>query len=161
MSSPLLSSPPGVVATIAAYEFDLMEFRLKQITSKKNVLLEPSQLLIWRGCDLIGLGKPMFTFRAAIFTLELTKTTCCIIMPHHERVFPSVSSMLIITLPPKGERSIAISVSVCVYLSFSVRNHIFGTTSPIVTKFLCMLPMAVARSSSGGVVIRYVLPVYG
>ena len=27
------------------------------------------------------------------------------------------------------------------------------------TKFLCMLPMAVARSSSGGVVIRYVLPV--
>jgi len=93
MSSPLLSSPPGVVATIAAYEFDLMEFRLKQITSKKNVLFEPSQLLIWRGCDLIGLGKPMFTFRAAIFTLELTKTTCCIIMPHHERVFPSVSSM--------------------------------------------------------------------
>jgi len=70
-----------------------MEFRLKQITSKKNVLFEPSQLLIWRGCDLIGLGKPMFTSRAAIFTLELTKTTCCIIMPHHERVFPSVSSM--------------------------------------------------------------------
>jgi len=25
--------------------------------------------------------------------------------------------------------------------------------------FLCMLPMAVARSSSGGVVIRYALPV--
>jgi len=48
---------------------------------------------------------------------------------------------------------------VCVCLS--VRDHIFGDTRPIFTNFLCVLPMAVARSSSGGVVIRYVLPVYG
>ena len=139
------------------------------------MLFEPSQLLIWRGCDLIGLGKPMFTSRAAIFTLELTKTTCCIIMPHHERVFPSVISMHRQLRPvpywrfdyysapdQKGERSTVMIVSVCLRVSLvSVRNHIFGTTRPIVTKFLCMLPMAVARSSSGGVVIRYVLPVYG
>jgi len=39
----------------------------------------------------------------------------------------------------------------------SVREHIFGTTRPIFTKFLVhVIPMAVARSSSGGVVIRYV-----
>ena len=43
--------------------------------------------------------------------------------------------------------------SVCL----SVRDHIFGTTRPIFTKFLCMLPMAVARSSSSGVVISYLL----
>jgi len=49
----------------------------------------------------------------------------------------------------------------CVCVCLSVRNHIFGTIRPIFTKFLCMLPMAVARSSFGGVyiVIRHVLPV--
>ena len=41
----------------------------------------------------------------------------------------------------------------------SFRDHIFRTTHPIFTKVLCMLPMAVARSSPGGVVIRYLLPV--
>jgi len=35
--------------------------------------------------------------------------------------------------PPIGERSIVMSVSVCVCLS--VRDHIFGTTRPIFTKF--------------------------
>ena len=48
---------------------------------------------------------------------------------------------------------------VCVCLS--VRDHIFETIRPIFTNFLYMLPMSVARSSSGGVAIRYVLPVYG
>ena len=37
-----------------------------------------------------------------------------------------------------------VCLSVCVYLS--VRDHIFRTTRPMFTKFLCMLPMAVARS---------------
>ena len=64
-------------------------------------------------------------------------------------------TIVITTPPPTGERSIVMSVSVCV----SVRNHISGTTRPIFAKFWYMLPMAVARSSSGGVVIRYVLPV--
>ena len=45
-----------------------------------------------------------------------------------------------------------------VSLCLSVREHISGTT--IFTKLLCMLPMAVARSSSGGVAIRYVLLVF-
>jgi len=37
------------------------------------------------------------------------------------------------------------SRSVCVCLS--VRDHIFGTASPIFTEFLCMLPMVMARHS--------------
>jgi len=41
----------------------------------------------------------------------------------------------------------------------SVCDHIFGTASPIFTKFLCTLPMTVARSSSGGVAMRYTFPV--
>ena len=46
----------------------------------------------------------------------------------------------------------SVSVSVC------PQAH-FGTTHLIFIMFLCVLPMAVARSSSGGVAICYVLPV--
>jgi len=58
--------------------------------------------------------------------------------------------------PPDGEAEycderVAVCVSVC--------DHIFGTIYPIFTKFLSMSIMAVAGSSSGGVMIRYVLPV--
>jgi len=48
-------------------------------------------------------------------------------------------------------------LSVCVCLS--VRDHIFGPTLPIFANFSRMSPRAMARTSSGGVVIRYVLPV--
>jgi len=65
----------------------------------------------------------------------------------------------IVTPPLIVERSTVMSVSVCLSVCLSVRDHIFGTTRPIFTKFLRSLPMAVARSCSGGVVIRYVLPV--
>ena len=47
------------------------------------------------------------------------------------------------------------SVSVCLSVCLSVREHIFGNTCPIFTEFLCVLPAKV----SGGVQIRYVLPV--
>jgi len=45
-------------------------------------------------------------------------------------------------------------VCVCV----SVHENMSETTR-VIFIFLCMLPMAVARSSSGVVVIRYVFPV--
>ena len=65
-------------------------------------------------------------------------------------------NLIRLVAPPRiGERDIVMSVSVCVF----ARDHIFGTTRPIFTKFLCMLLMAVARSSSGGVVMCFVLPV--
>jgi len=40
-----------------------------------------------------------------------------------------------VTTPPIGERSIVMSVSVCLSLCLSVRDHIFGSTRPIVTEF--------------------------
>jgi len=47
--------------------------------------------------------------------------------------------MYILLLPPPiGERSIAMSVSVCVCLS--VHDHIFGTTRPIFTEIFCACP---------------------
>ena len=51
------------------------------------------------------------------------------------------------------------SVSVCLSVCLSVREHFSGTTCPIFTEFLCVLPPKVSHSSTGGVQIRYVLPV--
>ena len=56
---------------------------------------------------------------------------------------------------PVGERSIAISLSVCLF----VGEHISGTAGSIFTNFLCRSPVAMARSYSGGVVIHCVLSV--
>ena len=47
------------------------------------------------------------------------------------------------------------TMSVCL----SVSEHISGTIRLIFDILLCMLHMAVVRSSSGGVAICYVLPV--
>ena len=47
------------------------------------------------------------------------------------------------------------SVCVCVCLFTSISSELHVRFSPM---FVCRLPMAVARSSSGGVMIRYVLP---
>ena len=71
----------------------------------------------------------------------------------------TIIGMHVITRSSIGKRITVMSVCVCVYVCLSVRDHIFGTTRPIFTKFLCMLSMAVARSFCYGVVIRYVLPV--
>ena len=38
---------------------------------------------------------------------------------------------------------------VCLSVCLSVRQDISGTAFAIYTKFMCMLPMSVARSSSG------------
>ena len=51
-----------------------------------------------------------------------------------------------------------INPSVCVSVCLSVREHIYGTAGPIGTIF-CAILVAVARSSSGGVALRYVLSV--
>ena len=48
---------------------------------------------------------------------------------------------------------------VCLSVCLSVREHISGTAGPIFAKCLPRFPVAVARSSFGGAVIRYVLPI--
>jgi len=50
----------------------------------------------------------------------------------------------------------SVCVFVCVCVCLPVCGHIFSTTHPIFT-FLCVLPLAMARSSSGSIVIRYLL----
>jgi len=72
------------------------------------------------------------------------------------------SASLVITSPPVGEAKYCddhVCLSLCLSVYLSVREHISETTRPIFTEILCMLPtcMSVARSSSGGVVIRYIL----
>jgi len=56
------------------------------------------------------------------------------------------------------DRAVCVSLDVCL----SVREHICGNACSIFTEFLCMMYMSVARffsGGSGGVAIRYVLPV--
>ena len=57
-----------------------------------------------------------------------------------------------------GERSIAISLSVCLCVCLSASISLEPLDRPS-RNFLCRSPVAVARSSSGGVAIRHVLPV--
>jgi len=54
-------------------------------------------------------------------------------------------------------RSIASLITMSV--SLSVCLHISKTTRPNFTKYLCTLTVVVVRSSSGGLAIRYILPV--
>jgi len=69
----------------------------------------------------------------------------------------------VITPPPIAERSIVMTVSVCVSVSVcaclyaSISLEIRVRSLPIFVHVT--LPTAVARSSSGGVAICYVLPV--
>ena len=71
-------------------------------------------------------------------------------------IMSAVSLQSLIPSAPRRQRSITMSVSVCLsaFVSVPVRDHTFGNTRPIITSFLCMSSMAVARSSSGGVLIR-------
>ena len=76
----------------------------------------------------------------------------------HESVAPLfLAHPVFITPPPNGGAEYCgerVRLSVCMCLS--VRDHIFGTTRPIFTIFLRTLHVSVARSATGGVLIRYV-----
>ena len=62
---------------------------------------------------------------------------------------------------PIGNIAINPSVceSLCLSVCLSVHEHISETAGPIGMKFGVQIPVAVALFSSGGVVLRYVLPV--
>ena len=62
---------------------------------------------------------------------------------------------VIIIPPPVRKKRVCVRVAVYLYIC----QHISGTTRPIFSNFLCVLPTAVSRSSSGGVATRYVFPV--
>jgi len=64
------------------------------------------------------------------------------------------AAMVLFTFPLGRMRNIVMSVSVC--LSGRIYPKLRGRTSP---NFLSMLTAAVTRSPSGGVAMRYVLPV--
>jgi len=76
--------------------------------------------------------------------------------------FMQVFQRFIITLLPEGVRSIAVSMAVCLLVCLSVcpSARITGRTrSRTSPNSVCTLTVAVARSSSEGVAICYVLPV--
>ena len=66
----------------------------------------------------------------------------------------------IVTSPPGGVRSFVMSMVVYLSVCLPVRSRTTKPRGLTLPKFLCMLPMAAARSSCGGAEpIRYVLPV--
>ena len=69
-------------------------------------------------------------------------------------------NIFIATPPPIGERSkpIDVTVSVCMSLSTGISPELHVRSS---SNFLRMLAMSVARSSYGGVAIRFVHPAAG
>ena len=109
--------------------------------------------LTWQ---MIGASTVMYLYRRAMLSIAVTSDsppgTLGTLLHQHSCVANRASlnaPLLFITPPPTGKWSIAMIVSVCVCLS--VLDHIFGTTGLIFTK-TCV---RVARSFSGGVVIRY------
>jgi len=71
--------------------------------------------------------------------------------------FINFTSGVIYYSAPVGERSIAISLSVC--LCVCLQACLWNCWTNLPRNFVCRSPVAVAQSSSGGIVIRYVLPV--
>jgi len=71
--------------------------------------------------------------------------------------------LVVVTWPPGGVRSIVMSMYVSLSVCLSAHSHNLKTTRPNFTKFyaVCLWPWLGRRSCSGGVVIRYVLPVCG
>jgi len=65
----------------------------------------------------------------------------------------------VLTSPSGGVRSVVMSMSVCLCVCLSVHSHNSKTVRPNFSNCGGMLPVAVARSSSGGVAICYVHPV--
>ena len=69
-------------------------------------------------------------------------------------------SVGMVTPPPIGMHSVVMSFSVCVCLSCACLSAIISSELHVRSSAMfCMLHMAVARSSSGGVVMCYVRPV--
>jgi len=101
--------------------------------------------------------------RVARVRLEQLSLVCRgpvkIFWPHTVFIQPwSTTQYLVSSYVASGRvPSIVMGVSVCV--SVRPRSHISKTTWPNFTKFSATLPTAVARFSSGGFPIRYVLPV--
>ena len=80
------------------------------------------------------------------------------VVPQHRVIVPSLLR------PGSGaeycDQFICLSVCMSVCVCLSVRKHISGIAAGLIfTEFLCRSPVAVPRSSSGGVAIRYVLSV--
>jgi len=60
---------------------------------------------------------------------------------------------------PVGVQSIAINPSVCLYVSVCLSARIsLEPLDQLSQNFMCRSPVAVARSSSGGIALHYVLP---
>ena len=110
-------------------------------------------------------------FADALTELLLCRLFVCVISPvvqftsehykqHSQSLWMANVGHTMFTLSPIGQQSTVMSMSVClctcVCLSARMSSELYVRSSP---NFLYMLPMAMPWSSSGSIVIHYVLPV--
>ena len=100
--------------------------------------------------EMIVGGGMAFTFLKVLYKMEVRILTPAV-SPLSFRRTPFVTAL------PGRDRSFGTSMPVCQLVSLSARNH----ATELHQILLCMLPLAVARSSCGGVAIRYVVWVCG
>ena len=105
-------------------------------------------------CTCISIALLRQSLCIGLLSCDLSVKCSCIIWPpatiHNNLAVHATNSLL----RPGRERSIAISLSVC--LSASISSEPLDRSS---RNFLCRSPVVVARSCSCSVAIRYVLPV--
>ena len=125
-------------------------------------------------CDYIAAAlkarRGRHAYRASGISKWRLYITCCTnvllhstpstVSPQLARIRYRVNSVCFVTRHfASGRRAKYCGESVCLSVCLSVHSHNSKTTPPKFAQFLCVLPYGVARSSSGGVAIRYVLPV--
>jgi len=130
---------------------------IERISSEINALMQRNSNYMYtryfalRGVRSIVMSRPMFVGLFVRLSTSITRKL-------HGRTSPNFFACC---LRHWRNPVMSVFVCVCVCLSVCLSARIFlgqhVETSP---KFLCMLSVvAVARSSSGGVAIRYVLPI--
>ena len=126
----------------------VLRFSNIQVTSKKNYVLNFCQRI-------------MRAYHPAVLVLQcrLIQLRSCIAYDDVMQIVAITATTVVITPPPLGERSIVMSVSVCLSVCLSVRDHILGTTRPIFTRFCAVNYGRGSILLRWRIVIRYVLPV--
>jgi len=114
-------------------------------------MLQSPQYYIFRKSQLPKVGGGQIAYWSPAQKLG---TSRMVVVP---MIYPH--AIIYIYFAPVGMRSIVMSMSAYLSVCVSVSSHILKTMRPNFTKFLCMLPVAVAWSFSYGIVVCYVLPV--
>ena len=115
-----------------------------------------------RQCPLLQCPSPFFSCSVNVHSCnfsqpQLTHTLCIAVRPNVTTVVLFYGIRFV--TPPWYRGAEYCDQLVCLSVCLSIHEHISGNAGPIFTEFFVQIPVAVARSSSGGVALCYLLPV--